>query len=306
MSTRQKALLAIILVAMLWGTAGIVAKTLLRELSPFVITFYRFMGAALLLLPFTTLSKKPSRFWRDLVPLSLLNTINVFFFYFGMTTTTVVAASILGSATPLVTLLLSHIIIREQSTWKERLGISIGLIGALAIIVLPALQQSGAIVGDLRGNILLCFGVLSWALYSVFSRKILTQKIYTPLDTAMVNFAVTGLVSLVAALVLRQPFITTGALTPPYILMMLYGIVGMTLVTFSLFQWAIKHIPVTTASLKDYIQLVTGAGLGIFLLHEPFTPSYLLGSVLVVLGVFIATGEKISKKLASLIFSEEK
>ena len=111
------------------------------------------------------------------------------------------------------------------------------------------------------------------------------------------NFAVTGAVALVIALVLKQPFVTPQVLTVPYLATLLFAIVGITLITFTVFQWIVKHIKITTASVKDYIQLVVGIGLGVLLLHESFTFSYLLGTALVVTGVFIATGDRVTAKL---------
>ena len=297
MSLRTKALIALLFIAVLWGTAGVVAKVLLRELSPFVITFYRFAGAALLLSPFISPYRKPVRFWVRLIPLSLLNTCNVLLFYFGLTTTTAVAASIIGTATPLVTLLFSHYLIYEHSALKERIGILIGLIGTLIVIVLPAIERGQQLIGDIRGNILVLLALVAWTLYSVYSRKFISQQTYAPQDTAFMNFAVTGAVALVIALVLKQPFVTPQVLTVPYLATLLFAIVGITLITFTVFQWIVKHIKITTASVKDYIKLVVGIGLGVLLLHESFTFSYLLGTALVVTGVFIATGDRVTAKL---------
>lgn len=304
MSVENKSFIAIIVAAILWGTAVVVAKILLLELSPFVITFYRFTGAAIILFPFVSPLRKSRKFWSDLVPLSLFNTGNVLFFYLGLRTTTAVASSIIASTTPLIVLLFSSILIKERSTLHEKIGIVIGLLGACAVIVLPALNHSKALIGDIRGNFLISLGVVSWALYAVGSRKFISQRNYTPLETAMVNFTVTGIVSGLLAIMSKNQFVTPRILNVHYLSLLLFAIVGLTLITFSLFQFAVKHVPATTASLKDYIQLIVGIGLSIALLHEPLTPVYLIGTSVVVIGVFIATGQRISKRIAALLMSQ--
>ncbi len=51
MSLRTKAIIVLIVVAMLWGTAG-TAKILLKSFDPFTVAFFRFFVASLVIVPF--------------------------------------------------------------------------------------------------------------------------------------------------------------------------------------------------------------------------------------------------------------
>lgn len=302
MTVRHKALLALLLISILWGTAGVVAKILLKVADPFVITFYRFGIASLIILPFFLRENKPRHYWKILIPLSLLNSINVLFFYIGLTSTTANAAYVIGVSAPLATALLSRQLIREEVSASKFLGVLLGLIGTLLVILLPSLEEGRAFVGDIRGNIIVACGTLSWVLYAIGTRYVVSNGKFSPLTTAAMNIFVTTFVSLIFALATNKHLIVPEFLSTRYLPILLYASVMITVVTFFLFQWAIKHVAATTASLKEYMQLIIGVGFNTFILGESLTVGFLMGASLVIAGVFIATGQKISRKFMSIVF----
>lgn len=297
MSLRTKALLAVITTAFLWGTAGVVAKTLLQVADPFVITFYRFGIASLLILPFFLKEKKPKNYWRELIPLSLLNSVNVFFFYIGLTTTTANTAYVIGASAPLTTAFLSRLFIREHTSITTFMGISIGLTGTLLIILLPTLQTGQAFAGDIQGNIILTLGMLSWVLYAIGTRRVVSSGKYSPVTTTSINLFVTSSTALVLSLLTQKTLLIPALFTAQYLAILLFASLMITVITFFLYQWAIKYLPATTASLKEYLQLVVGIGFNTILLGETLTIGFAAGSALVVIGVFIATGQRVSQKI---------
>lgn len=301
MSVRHKALLALLLVSILWGTAGVVAKILIRELHPYVVLFYRFGIAALVLLPWFFKVKKPAYMWRVLIPFSLLSSANAILFYHGISRTTVSSAAIIGASVPLVTAILSHLLIKEHTPKEKLLGIIIGLMGALYITLLPLWKEGRILGGDIIGNILLAASVLCWTLYVIGSRHFLSTDKYSPLIMAEINFLTLAVVSLFLAVSTNQLFFTPGVLEPTYLLTFVYSTIPVTVIAFGLFQWVLKHISATTASLKDYIQLVVGVALSIIVLKETVNVSFAVGSLIVVVGISIATGKSILSKIVEQV-----
>lgn len=304
MSLRTKALLAIFAAAVLWGGAGTVGKILVREGNPFVVTFYRFGIASILLLPFFLKMHKPRGFLRDLIPLGMFNALNVILYYSGLTTTTANTAMIIGTATPTTTLVLSHFLTKDHITKENVIGILTGFTGALLVVLLPLFQKGDAVHGDFRGNILLVAGVICWSMYIVRSRVMVTQKNYSPLLATLMNFFVTTATSGLFALLSHQSFVLPALNKPYYAGTLAYASFGITIVTFFLFQWAVQHLSAATVSLKEYLQLIVAIGLNALILNEQLTVSYFVGATLVVIGVFVATGKRVSRKLASVLFSQ--
>jgi len=301
MSTRTKALIAISIAAMLWASASVVSKTLFRFAPPFVAATHRFTLATLIMLPFFLRLKKPKEYFLRLLPLGLFNAGNVLFYYSGLFLTTANTSSILGAAVPITVAIASAILIKEYISPKKRIGIFLGFIGALIIVLLPLIEKGGAATGNIYGNLFLVGSLLSWTMYVVYSRSILASGTYTPILSTFINISTVASASFIFALLTHQPLFPSTVFAYPYLLMLVFAAVFITITTFFLFQWGVQHISASTASFKEYLQLVFGIMLNSIFLHEKLTGSFVIGSIFVALGVFIATGEHLSKKLVSLI-----
>jgi drug/metabolite transporter (DMT)-like permease len=302
MSSRTKGLIAIFIAAVLWASAGAVAKVLFREVSPFVVAFQRFGLASLIMLPFFLREKKPKGYFRALLPLGIFNAGNILFYYSGLSLTTANTAIILGAAVPLTTVILSPFIIKEHVTREKLAGILIGLIGALFVVVLPLLHNGGIATGNIYGNLLLVGSLLCWTLYIIYSRSILSRGSFSPVLSTSINIFAVTIFTAIASLLTRQSLFPVSV-SSTYLWVLVYAALGITVITFFLFQWGVQYVSASTASLKEYLQLIIGVGLNAAILGEHLTGAYILGSILVMVGVFVATGRNISKKLIALIES---
>lgn len=77
--------------------------------------------------------------------------------------------------------------------------------------------------------------------------------------------------------------------------------VFVTVLTYLLFQWVIKHSSASTASLNQYLQPVFSLTFNMFFLGERLTVGFWIGSVIVFSGVFLATGERLYSDIKSRI-----
>ena len=293
MSSRSRAFLAILIASVLWGTAGVAAKTLVHDVSPFVASFYRFLIASVLIFPFFIKEHKPHHVWRDLLPLSILGAMNVPLFYLGIKTTTANSATLIYTVTPLATLFFSSLLIKEIHSVQKIVGIIIGLVGTVFIILLPVIEKGPIITGDLTGNILIVCAMFSWTLYSIGSRHVLSNNNYSPLTVTSLFFFAATFLSFLLSILTKQQFFPSALFAPMYVFTLFYSGIFITLVTYFLFQWAIKRISVTTASLKQYIEPIVGVSLNTILLGETLSLGFIFGALLVIIGVTIATGTKI-------------
>ena len=171
-----------------------------------------------------------------------------------------------------------------------------GLSGALMIVILPAIEHGQMVSGDLTGNIVISVGVLLWAFYTIISRHSISTGKVSPLVFSAFNFFTTTGVSFLFAITTKQQFFSPGVLQPTYVLTLLYTAIMVTVVTYVLFSWAVKHIAATTASLKEYLQLFFGLLLNTLILGEAITAGLLVGGVLIIVGVSIATGANILRE----------
>ena len=290
MSSRTKALIAIILSALLWSTAGL-SKIVVRELDPYVAAFLRFFIAAVVILPFFLKEKvKGKHIVRDLVPLSLLATANILFYYVGLSVSTANAATLIYAGAPMFTAVLAHFLIGERLNKQKITGIILGLIGIIFIVALPGIAKGETVTGHIQGNISFLMAVVVWSFYTIGSRRAITQKGYSPLTVTSVLMFTTTTVFFIVSLFTFQPRYLTVIAQPSTLFLFLHLGILVTVVTYLLYQWAVKHTSATTASLQNYLGPVFSILVNVTVLGETITPAFLIGTAFVLAGVIIASG----------------
>ena len=102
------------------------------------------------------------------------------------------------------------------------------------------------------------------------------------------------------ALFTGKSLVSSIYMSPTYLGLLFYAATGFTIVTFFLFQWGIRHVSASTASLKEYLQLVLSVSINTIVLSERLSMPFFLGSILIVLGVVLATRQRPDKKMVAL------
>lgn len=290
MSSRTKALIAIVATSLLWSTAGL-SKIVVRELDPYVAAFLRFFVAAVVILPFFLREKmKGKHIVRDLVPLSLLATANILFYYFGLSVSTANAATLIYAGAPMLTAVLAHYFIGERLNKQKMIGIVLGLIGILFIVALPGIAKGESVTGHIQGNISFLMAVVVWSFYTIGSRRAIAEKGYSPLTiTSVLMFTTTSVFFVVSLFTFQTRYLTVLA-KPSTLLLFLHLGILVTVVTYLLYQWAVKHTSATTASLQNYLGPIFSILVNVAVLQETVTPAFLVGTAFVLAGVVIASG----------------
>ena len=292
MKNRNLALLAVLLAALLGGGLPTMSKIGLREIPPLSFIFIRF-GLSLLFLFPLFLKEKP-RLTKATLPVilvSLLATLNIVLFTFGIRNTTATTAQMLYVAVPIIAVLFSRLLIKEKITLKKMGGITLGLVGTLSIVLLPILGLTDAIGGSLGGNLMILAGVTSFAIYSVFSKKL--QERYSPQFLTLSFSLTTAAVSLAIAITETASYsrwwagISLGAwLAVAYV-----GVIG-TAAYYLLYQYAIKQGTPVTASMTFYLQPAATFVWSAILLGERVTVGFALGAILALSGAWLTTKSK--------------
>lgn len=301
MSPRTKALVAIILASLLWSTAGL-SKIVVRELDPYVAAFLRFFVASLVILPFFLKSNiKRKHIIRDLVPLSMLATANILFYYLGLSVSTANAATLIYAGAPMLTAILAHKLIGERLNMQKIIGITLGLVGILFIAALPTITKGESVSGTLHGNVFFLLAIIVWSLYTIGSRSAIALKGYSPLTITGVFMFTTCIVFGIVSLFTFQPRYLTILAQPSILLLFLHLGTVVTVATYLLFQWAVKHSSASTASLQNYIGPIFSVMVNVTFLKETVTPAFFIGAALVMTGVVIASGSGLLQEVKDWI-----
>lgn len=106
-------------------------------------------------------------------------------FTIGLSITSPTNASIMTTTMPIITLVLTALVLHERITWKKLLGVALGISGAL-ILILGSSTNSESRVGNLHGDLMVIGAQCSFALYlTLFKRLIARHRVVTNMKWMM-------------------------------------------------------------------------------------------------------------------------
>lgn len=295
---RLRAYILLLVVYIIWGTAGPVIKFTLGGISPLLFLTYRFAVSALLgvlILAITGLHIPHDKktLFLLLSYAFLTSTVSLSLLFFGLETTTVLDMTLITLAGPLLVSAAGVIYLKEHVTTREKIGMTIALIGTISTVLEP-LIQSASDGARLSGNILIFLSLFVTIIPSI-QAKIILRKEITP--TTMTNVAfIVGFLTTAPILFLRHPLpevlTTLQNLPVQYHLGVLYmGALSGT-VAYTLANRAQKTIEVGEAAVFAYLYPILSAPLAIIWLGEKITLPFIIGAAVIMAGVIIAEYKK--------------
>ncbi|HIQ29180.1 MAG TPA: DMT family transporter [Candidatus Caldiarchaeum subterraneum] len=157
---------------MLFGTSSIIIR-FLPTLDAITIGFYRLIIAITMLIPINILLlRETPRFLSENLPrlimLGLLIGFHFIFFISAVKYTTILNTTVLVNTTPVITLVLSWIFLREPTSTHRIIGLVLTLVGASSIALLETIYSPGNLIGDLFAFLAAVF----WAVYLMLGKPI--------------------------------------------------------------------------------------------------------------------------------------
>ena len=284
----QKAIFALITANIIWGAASPIFKLALENVPPFTLAFLRFFGAMLILFPFTVNNLWIKREdWTKLFLLSFFGiTVNITFFFLGLKYSPSINAPIISSSGPVFIYLFSLFFLHEKNHPKVLLGTIISLLGVFIIVGQPFLTNG--IKGEILGNIFFVLATLGAVVHAIICKQICNK--YNTSTLTFWSFLIGSFTFLPFFLYEMTHLHPFNTIDYRGWLGLGFGIFLSSAAAYSLFDWGIKKIDAQEVGLFYYIDPIIAAMIAIPLLGEVITSLFLLGSLLVFSGIFIAEG----------------
>ena len=291
--------LAAFLTVVVWGSTFVFTKMLLQAgLSPAQIFTLRFIIAYLLMLGYQLFGgnhksiKFRTRNLKDELMMVALGVTGGSLYFLtenaAMLYTTATNTSLIVCSCPLFAMLLIALVYRqsERFTKLQVFGSLLACMG-MAVVVL-----NGHFVLHLSplGDLLAFAACLCWAFYSLLMKSA-TERYSTFLITRKVFFY--GLLTIIPYYVLvpEEALIFTPSVvqffTLPILLNLLFLSVVASTVCFLVWSWIIRKLGVVIATNWVYFNPITTIVFASWLLHEQITPWFLLGTLLVLTGMYL-------------------
>ena len=293
--TKSYGHLAILGANLIFGFNASFSKAVLLEMDPHLLTLFRVMGACILFWSVSLFTKKERISWRDLLLMlgaSLFGiVINQFCYLEGLSRTGVINSATISTQTPIITMLLAAIILREPITWKKAIGVFIGMCGALLLVLQNGLDFRGA---ELDG-MLFCFtSSISFALYLTLFRHLIERHSPITLMKWMFLYA-----SIIGSVVYHKELISFNptAISPQLWWRIAYVVVAATFIAYILIPISQRVLRPTTISMYSYLQPIIATLSAIAMGLDVLNFSKIIAICLVFIGVYMVTMSKSKQQL---------
>lgn len=279
---------SVVLAAVLWGGSIVAQKMALGSFSAVEASVLRDIGGLAILLA-TWWSQERGTFritWSDARLLSLLGLGvlgNHLLILMGLNYVSGAVGGVIIGASPVVTTLLSAMLIRDVPLRAVWLGALLSFAG-VGLVSVAGFQAAGE--QPLLGGTLVFLGVVSWALYSIGSRTIMER-----VSALTVNWT-----TLLVATVLQIPLLWTdqkmmdagvASVTMSDWLALGYLVVFATAVAQQAWLFGVKGVGPSRASVLGNLTPVAAIGLSALILNESVGLTELLGIGLILAGVWV-------------------
>jgi len=289
-----KAYIMLVCATLFWAGNFMVGKfAFLTNIPPMSLVFYRWSLVWLILLPFTIkeiiksreiiIKNLPLLLFLALTSVGLFNS----FTYLSLVHTQVINASLFNTAIPAIIILLCFLFKIEKTNKYQILGLIISVLGILSIITRLNLEVILSLNFN-KGDLIMIGGVITWGLYSSF----LKRKTFTlPLLTLVHVLCSLGLIFIFPQFIFEfsqgQKIDFDINLFYILIFLALFPSIG------SYYCWAgaVSIIGANRAGIFLSLIPLFSTIMAIFFYNEQFQFFHLIGSILIILGLFLSNKE---------------
>src|SRR3989338_387785 len=293
-SARIHAYIALLAVSAIWGIAGPVIKATLEHIPPMTFLLFRFMLIAPVTIPWYWwyLKKHPVR-PADFLSLTLLgflvSTLHLSFIFLGFERTSALEGTLIAATHPLFIVLAGYFFLREKITRKEKIGISFIMTGGIITTVEPLIRGNGIALQHTLGNIFIIISGISLAIFVVYSKRNFDH--ITPLHITL-HGSIVALVSYIPLAMFenagRFPSLMTLFDQPASLAGVLYLSYLSYLAAYALFEYGIREIEISEASLFQYLSPIFAMPFAIAWLGESITAGFIISVFFITAGIVLS------------------
>jgi drug/metabolite transporter (DMT)-like permease len=281
----------LLLTALFWSGTTIVGRAATGEISPFSLTFWRWLVAFLVFIPFGFRPFWAQRaiyikYWRRMIGFSFFGVVGFTIpFFLGLQHTSAINGSLLQAAGPVIIVLTSLILLRIRLSTIEVVGTILAIVGSMLIVLHGDIAEISTLEFGL-GDIFIVLSMLSWAIYTVTLR-------WKPAGLDSVGF-IFVLAALSVPMILpfylwelAQGLIFTPS--PGNIGLILYSSVFASVIAYLCWNKSVEVVGPNVAGFSHYLIPVFGTIMSVVILGEIIEDYHYVAMVLIFTGLYLTT-----------------
>jgi drug/metabolite transporter (DMT)-like permease len=290
-SSTTRAYLGAVFAVLVWGASFIATKVAVREVDPLTVICLRFgIGVVVLFAAVARRGEFHLPGWKDLARFLAIGTLGITVHQFlqvtGLVTAQASTTAWIITATPLTMAMVGWAVLREPLGGRQWAGISVGAAGVLLVVSRGDWTSLARGSFGSTGDLLVSLSTVTWALFSVYSRQALQRHAAAP----MMLYVMTG-----GWLMAAVPWIVSGGLgsvarlTPSGWTAVVF--LGVLCSGLAYIYWydALRVLPAARVGSLLYLEPLVTMVVAAALLGEAITVVSLVGGLVVLVGVRVAT-----------------
>ena len=289
-----KAYTMLVCATLFWAGNFMVGKLAYFEnIPPMTLVFLRWSLVWIILLPFTykeILSNKniilknlPLLFFLALTSVGLFNS----FTYLALAHTQVINASLFNTAIPAMIIFLCFLLKIEKTNKFQIFGLIISVLGILSIITKLNLNIMLSLSFN-KGDLIMIGGVITWGLYSAFLKK---KKFTLPLLTLVHILCTLGLLFILPQFLYELSQGLTIKVNTNLVYTLIYLALFPSIGSYYCWAGAVAIIGPNRAGIFLSLIPFFSTIMAIIFFNEQFQFFHLIGSILIILGLFLSNKE---------------
>ncbi len=294
MSGRQGPAFAGLLIAVLcWSGNALVGRAFHDSIPPLSLSFWRWVLATSLLLPFvakgiwTHRATLRAAGWRLPVLAAMGIASYNSLLYTAAQSTEAINLTLVNTCLPLATFIGAGFLLGEWPLRRAWFGMAVAA-GGLLYLISRGSWQTFASLSFQRGDLIMLLAVLAWALYTLLLRRWARHLLVPPLVLLGVLMLL-GLPLILPFYLLELGRVGGFALTPSNLAAIGYTAVFASLVAYVGWNHGVRIVGAGRAAMVMYLMPVFTALLGWLLLGEALRTFHWIGGALIFAGLLLAT-----------------
>ena len=290
-STGLKGHFAMLGANIMWGLMSPVSKMVLTGgiLTPLIMNDFRIIGATILFWTASFFTKRERVAPPDLMRLFFASLFGILFnqgaFLFGIGLTSPVDASIVATSTPIITMIIAALYLKEPVTGKKVFGIFLGASGALLLVV-SGQQAPNGHGSNVWGDLLCLLAQVSFSLYIVLYKGLISRYSPVTLMKWMFTYASICVIPFSYNVFIRVDW---TAVTPAVFSGVAYVVCCGTFLSYLLVPVGQRLLRPTVATMYNYVQPIVASIVAIVWGMDTFNIFKVAAVLLVFAGVLMVT-----------------
>lgn len=278
-----------------WSGNFIVARKVIHDIPPVTLAFFRWLCATIIIAPFALKSfyaerkeiksNLPFLFWSALFGITLFNTL---VYVAGHYSPAINLALIGTTSSPVMSIILAAIFLKERISIIRIVGLGICIIGIILLLSQGSWDRLRGFHFS-PGDWWILGAALSFAIYNIFAKR--RPKAISPINFLFLTFAI-GTLLLLPAYYWEQKTAEPVNWNTQLFLIILYLGAGTSVIAFLLWNEAIRRLGAGRTALFGNLIPVFSTLEAVWLLGEEITAIHIISGLLVIGGLVIANLQK--------------